>query len=432
MTEARDRTSSSQASLLSRIVAVEPGETGAVLASFAMFFSLLAGYYVVRPLRDEMGIAYGNGSLHELFTVVFLVMLAAVPAFGIIASRLPRRLVLPAVYAIVVTLLAGFWLLFHVHGPQRWSSGAFFVFGSVFNLFVVSLFWALMAELWRTSEAKRLYGFISAGGTAGAIAGPLLTQALVTRFAPLDLLLVAAMCFAAALLASLHLRRLRPSNSGAEVEPVGGGMLDGASKTFSDPFFARIAFYILLANIVGTFFYLEQARLVAATLTESADRVAFFSSRDLIVSLATLTIELLGTAAVLRRFGPPVALLTLPVCAVVGTLSLTLSQTLWVVAAVMVAERVVAFSLANPATKVLYTTVEADEKYKVQSFIDTVVYRGGDTIAGWLFKSISGGAGYAAASLQALAIPLCLVWIWIGAGLGKAYDRRAGQPPSGA
>ncbi len=413
------------ASWLKRFVNVEPGEVAALLASFAMFFALLSAYYIVRPVRDEIGVSLGKDALHQLFTVVFFVMVALVPLFGFVAARFPRRLVLPSIYIFFVLNLIGFWLAMKSGDKSVWVAGTFFVWGSVFNLFVVSLFWSLMAELWSHTEAKRLYGFISAGGTAGALAGPLLTQGLVRFVEPVNLLLVSAALLTAAMIAGLAVRRLKTDAAGPEMDATGGGILDGAIKVFTTPMFARIAIFIFLANVVGTFFYLEQARLVALTIPDSAQRVAFFSGRDLVVSIVTFLIEVFGTARILQRFGVTVALLALPVTATVGTLLLSFDAALWVVAAVMVAERIVAFSLANPAIKVIYTLASPDEKYKVQNFIDTVVFRGGDAASGWVYAGLGGGLGFAAGAMGAVAMPLVLMWIWIARRLGADHHQRA-------
>lgn len=408
-----------------RLLAVNRDEWAALLASFGMFFTLLAAYYIVRPVRDEMGIAHGKDQLHWLFTIVFMVMLAAVPAFGYAASRFPRRLVLPGLYLFFILNLVGFWAYFRSGGTGSLAPAAFFVWGSVFNLFVISLFWALMSELWTSEEAKRLYGFIGAGGTAGALAGPVITQSLLSSISTHDLMLVAALLLTLALVLSFVLRRLHPARSGQETEAAGGGILDGALKVFSDPFFGRIALYVLLANVVGTFFYMEQSRLVAAEITDSAARVRFFSSRDLIVSVFTLAIEVFGTAAVMRRLGVTVALAALPVTAVIGTLALSYAPVLWVVAAVMVAERIAAFSLSSPATKVMYTLAAPADKYKVQSFVDTVVYRGGDAASGYLYAFASAGLGFASAVLPAMAMPLVALWLWNAVKLGGIYEAKS-------
>ncbi len=412
---------------LRRIVSVEPDEVAALLASFAMFFALLSAYYVIRPVRDEIGVALGKDALHQLFTVVFVVMIVLVPLFGFVATRFPRRLVLPAVYLFFVLNLVAFWLVLKATHDDPWAAGAFFVWGSVFNLFVVSLFWSLMSELWAHAEAKRLYGFISAGGTAGALAGPALTQTLVRFLGPTDLLLVSAALLLAAMLAGLLVRRLRPGKVGSETEAAGGGILDGARKVFTTPLFARIALFIFLANVVSTFFYLEQARLVALSIADSATRVEFFSARDLAVSVATLLIEVFGTARILSRFGLTTALLALPVVAALGTFVLSFHSALWIVAAVMVAERIASFALANPAIKVIYTLTKPDEKYKVQNFIDTVVFRGGDATSGWLYAILGGGMGFAAGATPAVALPMVLAWFWVAQRLGSDHRRRAAE-----
>ncbi|MGO4685195.1 NTP/NDP exchange transporter [Hyphomicrobium sp. 2TAF46] len=414
-----------------RFVDVAPGEIGALLASFAMFFALLSAYYIIRPVRDEMGVALGKDSLHQLFTVVFVVMLVLVPLFGFVATRFPRRYVLPSIYVFFAANLVIFWLVLKASPEDRWAAGSFFVWASVFNLFVVSLFWSLMSELWSHEEATRLYGFISAGGTAGALAGPLVTQGLVRIFQPVDLMLVSSALLVASMLASLQLRRLRPAEAKGSAEPAGGGILDGAMKVFTNPMFARIALFIFIANIIGTFFYLEQARLVAASIANSADRVLFFSSRDLAVSVVTFLIEVFGTARILRRFGVTAALLALPVTGAIGVLLLTFDAALWIVAAVMVAERIVSFALANPAIKVIYTLATPADKYKVQNFIDTVVFRGGDATSGWLYALAGGSLGFAGGATGAIAVPMVVAWLWIARRLGANHKERVAELSAG-
>lgn len=425
MTAFNDVPKDTGGSMLARFVAVERHEIRALCASFAMFFALLAGYYIVRPMRDNMGVIYGPGSQHELYTIVFFVMVAVVPAFGFVASRVPRRLVLPAIYGFFILCLIAFWSASQTGEPPRLLAATFYVWVSVFNLFVVSLFWSLMSELWSTGDAKRLYGFISAGGTAGALAGPAITQVLARTMAPANLLLIAAALLGVSLAMSLILRKLHPGQNGEATAAAGGGILDGARRVLGDPLFARIALFILLANIVGTFFYTEQMRLVEkAVAGGSTERLIFFSARDLIVSIATLTIEILGTAQVMRRLGLAVALAALPAMAAINTVAITLSPVLWVVAAALIAERVVAFSLSSPAIKVIYTTAKPDEKYKVQSFIDTVVYRGGDAASGWIFAIMGAGAGFASAAIPAITLPLVMLWMWNALRLGQSYEAR--------
>ncbi len=407
--------------LMERVVSVRPAELSALLASFTMFFALLSAYYIVRPVRDEMGVTVGKDAIHYLFSIVFVVMLAVVPVFGWIASRFPRRIVLPAVYLIFVLDLVGFWVLLKSNGAGPLTAASFFVWVSVFNLIVVSLFWSLMSELWSHEEAKRLYGFIAAGGTAGSLAGPALTQTLVASLAPADLLLVSAALLTLAMIAALVVRSVHPGAAGDDRAPAGGGIFDGAAKVFASPLLGRIALYVFLTNLVVTFFYMEQSRLVGATISDSAERVAFFANRDLIVGVATLLIQVFGTARVIDRFGVTGALVALPLTATAGVLALSYDPVLAVVAAVMVAERVIGFALTNPAVKIMYTLTAPDEKYKVQNFIDTVVYRGGDAASGWVFAAISGGAGFASLLVAVVAMPLVALWLWTARDLGHTH-----------
>ncbi len=406
---------------MERVVSVRPAELSALLASFTMFFALLSAYYIVRPVRDEMGVTVGKDAIHYLFSIVFVVMLAVVPVFGWIASRFPRRIVLPAVYLIFVLNLVGFWVLLKSNGAGPLTAASFFVWVSVFNLIVVSLFWSLMSELWSHEEAKRLYGFIAAGGTAGSLAGPALTQTLVASLAPADLLLVSAALLTLAMIAALVVRSVHPGAAGDDRAPAGGGIFDGAAKVFASPLLGRIALYVFLTNLVVTFFYMEQSRLVGATISDSAERVAFFANRDLIVGVATLLIQVFGTARVIDRFGITGALVALPLTATAGVLALSYDPVLAVVAAVMVAERVIGFALTNPAVKIMYTLTAPDEKYKVQNFIDTVVYRGGDAASGWVFAAISGGAGFASLLVAVVAMPLVALWLWTARDLGHTH-----------
>lgn len=396
-----------------------------IAAAFSMFFMVLSAYYIIRPVREEFGSSLGPARLQTAFLIVFAVMLAAVPIFGLIVKRAPRRFVLPAIYAFFALNLVAFYLAFEARGPDRLAASLFFVWASVFNLFVVSLFWSLMSELWSNAEASRNYGVIAAGGSAGAVAGPLMTQALLNYLKPIDLLLVSAALLTGALFASLLFRRARAGAISDQKQETGGGVFDGAIKLLQSPYLAHIALFVLLANVVGTFFYLEQSRLVAATISESADRVRFFAGRDLIVSVATIAIQLFGTAAVLRRFGVTAALLALPAMAAIGVAALAADPTLTVVAAVMVGERVAAFALSNPAIKVMYTLTSTDEKYKAQNFIDTVVYRGGDATSGWLYQSVGKGAGFAALTTPLIAIPLIAIWMWNARELGRKHAQRA-------
>lgn len=193
--------------LLDRAAHIRPGEGRAAFWSFAYFFCLLCSYYILRPVREEMGIAGGVERLPWVLTATFLAMAAAVPAFGALAARYPRRTLLPVVYGFFIANILGLFAWLRSGLVPEWAPGAFFVWLSVFNLFVVSVFWSFMVDLWSDEQARRLFGFIAAGGSAGALVGPSLTAVLVGLIGPINLLPVAAVVLAGALLCISRLRR---------------------------------------------------------------------------------------------------------------------------------------------------------------------------------------------------------------------------------
>jgi ATP:ADP antiporter, AAA family len=418
--------------IVQKIVPVQRNELPVLLASALTFFSILCGYYILRPVRDEMGVAVGSDGLEQLFFIVFLVMLAAVPIFGWLVASLPRRHIVPLVYVFFIGTLLIFWLLLRREiagsgNPQL--AKTFFVWASVFNLFVVSLFWILMSDLWHSDQAKRMYGFISAGGTLGAITGPVVAGTLASRMATHDLLLVSAAFLLLALGCVMLLRRYLTTANTAANAPAGvREIFSGAIRVWQSPYLFRIALLILFANLIGTYFYLEQSRIVGAAIPDKAARVEFFASRDLAVSVLTVLIEIFLTGRIMQRFGLAVPLAALPVTAATGLTALSLYPSLDVIAGVMVAERVVAFSLANPALKVLYTAVDADEKYKAQNFIDTVVYRGGDAAAGWVFNGLSKSLGLAGGAISILSLPLALLWLRTALDLANRHQEKLSGP----
>lgn len=407
---------------------MEPRERAALLWSAAYFFCVLSAYYIVRPIREEMGVRLGRDHLSMLFTVVFIVMLAAVPLFGWVATRFERRRIVPVVYIFFILNLVLFWALFSSGASGVLVAGAFFIWVSVFNLFVVSLFWSLMSDLWSSGQAKRLYGVIAAGGSAGAICGPLITQTLVKPLGATNLLLVSCALLAGALGCVVGLRRAERHTEAKEEAHVTGGITDwigGAVNVWRQPYLFRIALVVLLANLISTYFYFEQSRIVGATISEPAVRVQLFARMDLAVNILTVLSQILLTGTLMQRLGVGFAAGALPLTVVAGLIAIALSPTLPVIVVVVVIERVVAFAITNPAFRVLWTVVEPDDKYKAQNFVDTVVYRGGDAASGWLFNEVAKGLGLSMTAVALLTLPLAAVWLWLAALLGRDQAERA-------
>lgn len=409
--------------------AIDRSETTAVVLSFVLFFCILASYYVLRPVRDAMGVTVGPDGQKWLFSVVFLVMLAAVPVFGWIVSRYARRLVLPIVYVFFIANIVVFWLAVRGDATGPVIAGVFFVWVSVFVLFVVSLFWSFMADHFTRDQATRLYGPISAGGSIGALTGSSLTGALVHSIGISGLLVLSAVLLTGALGCALVLARAIPTSAGAVPEDAtaGHGVLAGALHAWRDPFLFRIALWVLLANLVGTYFYVEEQRIVGAAFSAKADQVAYFSSRDRMVGLLQILSQLLVTGYLLRKLGVGICAAALPLTACAGLIALAVAPSLSIIWLVMVAERAVAFGLSNPAARVLWTIATPEDKYKTQSFIDTVVYRGGDAASVWAVNGLNRSMGVPLAGVAMLMLPLGLAWIALTFQLSRRLEATNGN-----
>ncbi len=409
---------------------VEASEVKSLLLSFATFYSILCGYYLIRPVRDELGVSLGPGALAHLFIVVFLIMLVAVPVFGWLVATLKRRWIVPSIYIFFIANLLLFWVLLSTGDAtqEKTIAAAFFVWASVFNLFVISLFWSLMADHWSSDQAKRLYGVIAAAGTCGALTGPVIAKTIARYGGTFDLLLCSALFLVFALAAAMTLAATTPEREQkGDSKPGFNTLISGALRVWESPYLFRIALFILCANLIGTYFYLEQSRIVAVALPDRAARVQFFANRDFIVSLITVTLELFVTARLMTRFGAGVPLACLPLTALCGLTALSISSSLDVIAAVMVAERSVAYGLANPAVKALYTAVSPEEKYKSQNFIDTVVYRGGDAASGWIFNGMIKSLGLGGGAALVIAVPVAVAWLATAISLGGRFKAASEQ-----
>jgi AAA family ATP:ADP antiporter len=417
---------------LGRVVSLRPEETRALLWSFGYFFALLAGYYVLRPLRDEMGIAGGVKNLHWLFTATFFVMLAAVPVFGAVVARLPRERFIPLVYHFFVANIAIFWLLLTLEVETQTVARVFFVWISVFNLFAVSVFWSFMADLFTAEQGKRLFGFIAAGGSAGALAGPAVTVWLATAIGPVNLLIIAALLLEFAVLCAHRLERVLPAKRGDAPQrslrqaPIGGNPLAGFGLLVRSPYLMGIAAWVLCLSLAGTFLYFQQANIVAAASDDPAVRTRMFATIDLAAGVLTLLVQVLLTGKLMARFGVGPAVAFLPLVFAVGFAALAASPVLALVISFQAIQRTANFAISNPAREVLFTAAQREEKYKAKYLIDGVVFRGGDALSGWLFNALR-AVGLELAAISLAAIPVAVIWAALALALGKAHERKAGE-----
>ena len=430
-------------SWLHRLVKAEPQEVTSLLVSCVYFFSLLCSYYILRPVRDEMGIRAGVENLQWLFTGTFVVMLLAVPAFGALAARLPRARLLPAVYLFFIANILLFSLSFRLAPGNLWTTYALYVWTSVFNLFVVSVFWSFMADLFDKQQARRLFAFIAAGGSAGAVVGPLLTVWLTgIGVGPVGLLPISAAVLSVALVCIRFLSRhagevaepaARQSESPTqelrareEGRAVGGSVLGGLSLFLRSGYLAAIGALILLYTMVQTFMYFEQAHIVKAAFPDqSTARTQLFGTIDLVVNTLTIITQIFITGRLAARFGMARTLTMIPALTLVGFVFLGLAPVLSVLVTVQVLRRAGNYGILRPTREMLFTVVGREAKYKAKNFIDTVVYRGGDALTGWLFAGLlSVGLGLSAMAFVGVFIAAAFaVTAWL---LGRYHDTLRG------
>ena len=367
-----------------------PQERAAALWSFAYFFTLLAGYYVLRPLRDQMGIAGGVKNLPWLFTATFVTLLVAQPLYGALVAKLPRARFIPIVYHFFVANLVLFWLLLTLDVAPVVVARVFFVWVSVFNLFAVAVFWSFMADLFTAEQGKRLFGFIGAGGTAGALLGPVITIALSAPLGRVNLLIAAAVLLELAVFCVYRLERAAAAQAGPRAEPgrVGGNAFAALTELIRSPYLLGIGAWVSLLSFCATMVYLEQANIVSAAVHDRDTQTRLFAGIDLAVNLLSLATQVFATGQVLRRLGTGIAAGALPAVYVAGFAALALAPTLAAVLTLQVAQRWMNFAIANPARQVFFTVLGREEKYKAKNLIDVVVYRGSDALYGWVFDSL--------------------------------------------
>ncbi len=416
------------ASLLGRLVKVCPGEGQALLLSSAYFFCLMLGYYLLRPLREAMGIARGADKLPWLMTGTLLVMLLANPAFAALVSKLPRRRFIPMAYRFFGLNLVLFFLLFRLlpgHGGVVLGY-TFYIWLSVYNLFVVSVFWGFMGDLFDEHQGKRLFGFIAMGGTLGAILGAGLTEGLSQgallgftlpfKATPSALVLVAAVFLELAVQCVLALARLHKlgNEAGGAREP-GPGLMEGLRLITQSRYLQLICAYMLLFTLTTTFLYMAQGAIVAKAFATQAARAAAFARIDFWVNVLTLVTQLFLTSRLISTFGLRPVLVLLPVLSLVGFGALWLWPTFAVLAVFQVLRRGLHYAVDRPAREILYIPLGPDEKYKSKPFIDTFVYRGGDFLGAWAPALLT----WAAVPVGAVAVGLSGLWYWTGFRLGK-------------
>ena len=427
--------------LIKKLVNAKSGEVKAVLWSFLYFFCLLTSYYILRPLRDEMGVTGGTRNLPWLFTATFIALLATAPLLAAVVAKLPRPKFIPVVYLFFVANLVLFWLLLKSDWQTVFVARAFFVWIAVFSVFTVSVFWSFMSDLYSTEQSKRLFAFIAAGGSIGTLAGPLLARQLAVPVGPANLLLIAAALLALAVVCANRLEaaaaRVRESTPGFEAasakrekEPVGGGVFEGFLWLFKSPYLGRIAVWVFLLSLLGTFVYLKYVAAVEASSDDSAIRTQTFASVDLWVGILSLGLQFLVSGRIISRIGTGWAAALLPLIFVAGFLIMAVHPAFIVLVGLQVLSRTANFGVSNLARESFFTAVSREERFKAKNIIDGAVFRGADALNAWAYKAAT--AVMAAPAFAVTAAAIGVGYVLLSLSLGREHERRSASKTAGS
>ena len=424
--------------LLQRVVAVRPEEVGAVCWCWLYIFAVLSSYYIMRPIRDQMGVAGGVNNLPWLFTGTLAGMVLLNLPFAYLVKKLPRSRFVPLTYRFFAfnILLFAVALRFAGAAQEVWIGRIFFIWVSVYNLFVVSVFWQLNVDLFTPEQGKRLFGFIAAGATIGALFGSLIVTTLARDVSPTLLLIGAALLLEVAVFSVGRLARLSPSlrrrpgdadAAKADERPVGGSVLAGVIHAFRSPYLLSVGAFLLLYAVTSTFAYFAQADIVSHAFSDRRAQTQFFGSIDSGVNALALLLQLFFTGRIIILLGVSLALALLPALTMLGFAALAITPSLGVIAAFQIMRRAADYAITRPAREVVYTVVPREDRYKTKGFIDTFVYRLGDQAAAWSVPLLT-GPGSRAAPFAAIAV--AALWLVNALWLGRRQKAMEGEGAS--
>jgi len=411
--------------LFSKIVDVKPDEVRALWLGFVFNFMVLGGYYVIRPIRDEIGASSGVENLPWMFTATLVAMLVANALFSALVAGMSRRKFIPIAYRFFIANLVIFSVLMRVLTPaqQAWLGRTFFVWLSVANLFVVTVFWAFMTDLFSNEQGKRLFGFISIGGSLGAIIGGSITAWLVKPIGAANLLLVSGVMFEVAAQsvrffpADFARGQQTSQDRRAEDAAIGGSLWSGITHIFRSPYLFGLFAFIIFYSTTSTWAYFQQSDLAGHGFADRAARTTFFANLDRSVNTLTLLGQLFLTGRLLKWLGVTPTLIIMPALSLIGFVFIGVSPLLAVLAVFQVLRRAATFAFMRPAREVLFTVLRREDKYKAKSVIDTFAYRVGDQLGAWSYRGLN-ALGFGLRGISFITIPIIAAWLALSVWLG--------------
>jgi AAA family ATP:ADP antiporter len=407
---------------------IEANEIKTVLVSFAFVFSLMAAYYILRPVRDAMASDWTDTELSFLWNLNFFISIGIVALYGIAVSKINFKVLVPSVYAFFAASFIAFYFGVNAIADRTLVDKTFYVWVSVFSLFHVSVFWSFMSDLFNKEQAGRLFAFIAAGASAGALVGPLIPTLFAKALGTDVLMLIAAVVLVIPIPLILYLERLKVvdlHNENVHVDlakaSIGGKPLAGFKMFFTNPYLLAIGAFIVLYTAIGSFVYFEQKNLLADFDRDT--RTQILGGVEVVVNMLTFGIGLFATSRIVTRFGMPTTLALVPVFITAGLLVLAFAPILTVVLALQVARRAGNYGITRPAREMLFTAVDRETRFKAKPVIDIAVYRGGDAVSGMAFAGLTDGVGLGLGAMAAVGAGIAAVWAMVGRALGRNFDR---------
>ncbi len=407
---------------------VESNELKATLVATLFIFILMASYYILRPVRDAMASDWTDSEVSFLWNINFFVSAGIVSLYGLAVSRIRLRNVVPAMYGFFAITFVVFYFSISLVSDRVIVDKLFYLWVSVFALFNVSVFWTFMADTFNPGQAKRLFGIIGAGASAGALFGPAIPALFAGVLGTDTLMLIASMSLMIVIPLVFYLYHLKASELGnadlaadTSKAVIGGNWWQGFQSFFTNPYLLGIGAFILLYVFIGSFVYFEQKNLLAEFTR--AERTQILGSVDWLVNLVTFGMAFFLTGRIVSKVGMPTALALMPFLVGAGLLILAFAPALTVLLALQVFRRGGNYGLTRPAREMLYTGVTQEERFKAKPVIDIVVYRGGDAISGTVFAFLTDGIGLGLAAVAIVGSAIATVWGGAGIWLGKQFDR---------
>ena len=416
--------------LISKFVDVRSDvELKGLMWSIAYGFLIMSSYYILRAVRDEIG-ASDSRNLQLLWTAVFLVMLLAVPLYSWVASRMSRGVFVPLANRFFIACLVAFWLCLVLlpETARPWIDRVFYVWVSVFALFVVTVFWGFMADCFSNEQGKRLFATIAVGSSIGAMLGSTITAALATIVPVFALLLIACVPLELASWCALVLHRRFATGDvkteGESNKAIEGNAWSGMKAVFSSKYLMGIAAFIAVMTFVSTVLYFQQSTLIYEGIPDRGERRALLAKMDWVVNFLTILFQVYLTARIVKWLGVGLTLAIVPVAMTAGFVTLGLYPTLAVLVVVQVIYRAGRYGLTKPAREMLWTVLGREDKYKAKPFLDAAVYRGGDLVSGWIYTGLA-AVGLSIGAIALVSAPVAGIWALLAFRLGKQEEELA-------